>query len=259
MTPVMETAVHFYLSPHFDDAVFSCGGRIWSQGQSSEKVVVVTVFGGAPRAGTSLSSYAQGLHARWCQPIDAVQGRRVEDLRALALLGAEAAHWPYLDCIYRRTPKGDFPYAGEDALWDKIHASDTEMIAKMTRRMMELPLASGGRLYAPLGAGDHVDHRIVRQCAEACGHPLTYYEDFPYAQEAGAVKAALSEGRWQIELMDLSEQALEAKVGAIACYRSQASTFWVGRDHMATSVRAFAEESGSGAPAERYWRRVQNA
>jgi len=221
-------------------------------------VVVVTVFGGAPEAGATLSSYAQDLQARWGEPIEAVEKRRAEDGRALRPLGAVSTHWPYLDCIYRQTSEGDSPYAGEEALWGKIDASDAEMIGELGRRIAALPLGSDGRLYVPLGVGRHVDHRIVRQAAELSGHPLTYYEDFPYARDPGAVRAALSHDRWEPELVGLSEQALEAKAAAIACYSSQISTFWAGRDHMAASIRAFAEETGRGAPAERYWRRVQH-
>lgn len=258
MTPVAETAVHFYLSPHFDDAVFSCGGRIWTQGQASEKVVVVTVFGGAPEAGAALSSYAQELQARWGEPVAGARRRQAEDVRAITLLGATRMHWPYLDCIYRRTPGGDLPYVGEDALRGEIDASDADLIGELGRRIAALPLVSDGRLYVPLGVGRHVDHRIVRRAAELSGHPLSYYEDFPYARDGRAVKAALAHAAWRPEVAELSEQALRAKIAAMACYGSQLSTFWASRDHMAASVQAFAEETGRGVPAERYWRRAQH-
>lgn len=258
MTPVAETAVHFYLSPHFDDAVFSCGGRIWTQGQAGEKVVVVTVFGGAPEAGAALSSYAQELQARWGEPVEGVRRRQVEDVRAITLLGAMRTYWPYLDCIYRRTSRGDLPYVGEDALWGKIDTSDADLIGELGRRIAALPLVSDGRLCVPLGVGGHVDHRIVRQAAELSGHPLTYYEDFPYARDGLAVKAALAHAAWEPEVVELSDQALRAKIAAMACYGSQLSTFWAGHDHMAASVRASAEETGRGAPAERYWRRAEH-
>jgi hypothetical protein len=52
----------------------------------------------------------------------------------------------------------------------------------------------------------------------------------------------------------LCEEALASKVAAIACYRSQLGTFWPGQAEMATSVRTFAERTGGGVPAERYWK-----
>jgi LmbE family N-acetylglucosaminyl deacetylase len=250
-----EPALHLYLSPHFDDAVFSCGGRIWRQAQSGERVKVVTVFGGAPDPASPLSPYARELHARW-GGLEAVQQRRAEDVEALAFLGTEPIHWPYLDCIYRRAPEGDFPYASEEALWGDVHPSEAALIEELAHRIRALPLASGGRLYAPLGIGDHVDHRIVRRAAEGSGQPLTCYEDFPYAQDPRAVKAALTPDPWEPELVPLSEQALRAKVAAIACYGSQISTFWGSQDAVDATVRAFAEQTGQSEPAERYWHPV---
>jgi hypothetical protein len=82
---------------------------------------------------------------------------------------------------------------------------------------------------------------------------LTYYEDFPYAQDSQAVKAALTPGLWEPELVPLSEQALRAKIAAIGCYGSQISTFWGSREVVNTTVRAFAEQTGQGELAERYW------
>ena len=44
-------------------------------------------------------------------------------------------------------------------------------------------------LVATLGAGGHVDHRLVRLAAEAVhGAGLLYYEDYPYAAKWRAVR-----------------------------------------------------------------------
>jgi len=250
----MNTYAHVYLSPHLDDAVLSCGGRIWQQVQAGERVLVITVFAGTPALGTPLSPFAQELHARWGHPAYATTKRQEEDLAALALLGAEAVHWPYTDCIYRQTPDGRFPYASEEALWGEVHPAEKGLVAELSARLAALPLIQNGAVYAPLGVGHHVDHQIVRRAAEVSGHTLTYYEEFPYAEDPQAVQAALLKGRWQAELVLLSEEALEARIAAIACYRSQLSTFWADVVEMAAAVRAFAEQIGGGRPAERYWR-----
>lgn len=246
---------HVYLSPHLDDVVLSCGGRIWQQTQAEAPVLVITVFAGSPAPSAPLSPFAQTLHARWGNPADAVAARRREDRAALSALGAEAAHWPYADCIYRQAPDGAFPYASEDALWGPIHPAEQRLIEELAARMRDLA-ANEGTLYAPLAVGRHVDHRIVRQAAERAEKGLIYYEDFPYAEDRAAVAAALepSAGAWRQERVALSPQALEAKIAAIACYRSQVSTFWEAEDAMASHVRAFAERVGEDGPAERYWR-----
>jgi LmbE family N-acetylglucosaminyl deacetylase len=245
---------HIYLSPHLDDVALSCGGRIWQQTRVGERVAVVTVFAAAPEPDAQLSSYARGLHARWGQLKEAVQQRQEEDRQALLLLGAEPLHWPYTDCIYRRTPGGDFPYSGEEALWGEIHPSEADLVEELADRIQALPLLTRGVLYVPLAVGRHVDHRIVRQAAEGSDRPLTYYEDFPYAEDRGAVDIARAGGAWKAELLPLSQEALEAKISAIARYRSQISTFWGSTTQMVAAVRAFAKRTGSGGLAERHWR-----
>jgi len=244
---------HVYLSPHLDDAVLSCGGRIGEQARAGEQVLVVTVFAELPAPGTPLSPFAQELHTRWGYPADAALRRQREDQAALATLGADPLHWPYADCVYRQTPDGHFPYASEEALWGAVHPTEERLVAELAARLATLPLVPGSAVYAPLGAGHHVDHQIVRRAAEACGASVVYYEDFPYAEDPHAVCAQLVGAQWRTELVPLSEEALKAKIAAIACYRSQISTFWTSLTEMSEAVRAFAEAVGDGRPAERYW------
>ena len=249
----MNVYDHIYLSPHLDDAVLSCGGSIWEQVKAGESVLVTTMFGGTPDPSLSLSPFAQQLHVRWGHLADAAAERQEEDLAALALLGADAAQWPYTDCIYRRISDGRFPYASEEALWGDVHPAEEGLILELVDRLAALPLTRDGVISAPLGIGHHVDHQIVRRVAESCS-PGVYYEDFPYAEDPQAVQALLEQGRWRAELMQLSEEALEAKIAATACYRSQLSTFWTDEAEMAVMMRAFAGKVGDGRPAERYWK-----
>jgi len=245
---------HVYLSPHLDDVALSCGGRIWQQARAGERVLVVTVFAGAPGPGAALSPFARKLHARWGSQANAVARRREEDRAALAILGAEGVRWPYADCVYRQISDGSFPYSSEEALWGEVHPAEEQMMKELTARLAALSLARSDALYAPLAVGHHVDHQVVRRMVEASRCTTIYYEDFPYAEDRQEREFALEERRWRRDLVPLSSEALEAKVAAIGCYRSQISTFWAGREEMAAQVRAFAERTGGGRPAERYWR-----
>jgi LmbE family N-acetylglucosaminyl deacetylase len=272
---VVKTRTHVYLSPHLDDAVLSCGGRIWQQAQAGERVLVVTIFAGVPSLDAPLSPFAQALHALWGLA-DAIAARREEDAAALALLQAEATYWPYLDCIYRRAPDGSFFCDSEEALFGEVHPAEGALIAKLAGRFRTLAREQGGTLYAPLAVGHHVDHQIVRR-AVAGIDDVVYYEDYPYAEkpealgdvgQIGNLPYIFSEQQWQAELVALSPQALEAKIAAIACYSSQLEALgWADAAEMAAAVRtfagrafagrAFAERIGGDGPAERYWRRVE--
>jgi LmbE family N-acetylglucosaminyl deacetylase len=150
-------------------------------------------------------------------------------------------------------------------------------------------MAPGGRVYAPLAAGGHIDHRLVRQAAEdwwasridqgaiSWGHSaenapetgvqsaskdfssklksLIYYEDYPYTEQAERLVTVLGDGHWwRAERIPLDEPSMAAKIAAVGRYRSQISTFFQGLDEMAERLRAYARRAGSGEEsAERYW------
>ncbi len=215
------------------------------------RVQVVTVFAGGP--GGKLSPFAHSLHQRWGLGTDAPSARREEDRAALALVGAEPVHWDLPDCVYRSVADGAFLYPDEGALWGPLHPADRPLLEELSRRIGTLP--ADAALCVPLGAGGHVDHRLVRQAAERTGRPLLYYEEYPYAEGAATVGVALGGDSWEPEVVFLDEEALAAKVAAVACYRSQLSTFWTDGAEMEARIRAYALRVGGGQPAERYWRR----
>lgn len=256
--PSMTAHTHLYISPHLDDATLSCGGRIWQQAQAGERVSIVTIFAGAPAPDAPLSPFAQEMHERW-ELADPVAARREEDAAALALLGAEGGYWPYVDCIYRRALDGSFLCDGEEALFGEIHPAESALIAELASRFRTLAQEPGGTIYAPLAVGHHVDHQIVRRAvAELEG--VVYYEDYPYAAKPETLETALGAERWQSELVSLSQEALETKIAAIACYGSQLTSLeWADAAEMAAAVRAFVNQTGDGAPAERYRRFIEGS
>ena len=249
-----------YLSPHLDDAVLSCGGRIWQETQSGREVLVVTVFTGDPPADANLTSFAQELHDDWELGHRAPRHRRAEDRVALETLGAEALHWEFLDCIYRVDSTGENLYGDGDALWGPIHPADSERIDAIVHQIERLIADRDPEIVvAPLGVGRHVDHRIVRQAAQQtmatqADGELIFFEDYPYADEPEAVSQALEGGSYESEIVHLGEEALERKTNAIAQYRSQISMLFEDLDEMVERTRAYASRVGEGAPAERYWR-----
>lgn len=241
------------LSPHLDDAVLSCGGAIARWTRAGRRVLVVTPMAGD--APTSASDYAQSLRTRWELAQDAEAARRAEDLAACALLSAAALHGPFPDCIYRGNRQGVMFYNSDDEIFGPVHPEDQELVEAVTQFLAGLP--TGGRILAPLTVGNHVDHVIVRQAAERLwGEALLYYEDFPYAQEPGAVEAVLARGgSWVSHVEPVDEPALRAKIDAIRAYRSQLSTFWTDETDLEVQVRNFLTRVGG----ERFWRRAGHA
>jgi LmbE family N-acetylglucosaminyl deacetylase len=98
-----------YISPHFDDAVLSCGGLIWEQTQASIPVEIWTINAGDPPLET-VSELITRVHAMWKtgSPQETVRQRRIEDQNAAKQVGAKLIHYPMVDAIYRSSNLGDF-------------------------------------------------------------------------------------------------------------------------------------------------------
>ncbi|MBI3244271.1 MAG: PIG-L family deacetylase [Chloroflexi bacterium] len=208
-----------FISPHFDDAVFSCGGQIYDRARRGERVVVATICAAPPPAG-QLSPFAASLHERWSQSGLFNFDRAAEDRAALAVLGATPVHLNFHDCIYRRAPEGDWLYDSEAAIFGKLSPRESAMADEVAAALAAVgPLAPGAEIYLPFGVGNHVDHQLARLAAERwlsqTGQSFHHYADYPYAQSvAGGAEVAIT------------ESAKKAKLQAVRAYTSQLSSFW---------------------------------
>lgn len=256
---------HLYLSPHLDDAALSCGGLIAAQQLAGQPVLIVTFCTAAPPVSGPFSTLAQAFHAAWGLPPEAVVAARLrEDAAALAILGADGLWVGGLDAIYRH------PHAytdraslfGSPASDDPFGPQLEALIATLRARM---PAA---RVYAPLGIGNHVDHQLVHHAAlaSANGHPITLYEDLPYATRPQALEARLASlPPGLCPHIAVIEATLGAKVRAVNAYTSQLSelaTSQLGQpvtdpiaasQIMGTALQHYAMSVGNGLAAERLW------
>lgn len=201
------------LSPHLDDAVWSCFAIL----SGDAPVEVATIFAGIPPA-------EPGWWDRQCGITDSaehVRNRRAEDTAVLASLGRHARHLPLLDDQYR-----DAPVPAE------------RVVEELVR---ELPAVS--RAYAPGGIGDHPDHLIGRDAGlllARLGVPTTLYADYCYCTREGwptwvaengrpeadeqwrrVLGAALGDRIARPDVHRLSEPQSEAKLAAMRGYVTQ--------------------------------------
>src|SRR5262249_48498995 len=96
---------YVFLSPHYDDAIGSCGGTIARMVGRAPRVVTGTRFGGDAPAPSS--DFASLLHRRWRLEADPVGARRREDIAASGVLGCRAEWLPLPDAIYRTDAAGE--------------------------------------------------------------------------------------------------------------------------------------------------------
>lgn len=247
-----------FLSPHPDDAVLSCGGTIFQLAENGRRPLVITICGGDRSADAPLSDFARALHTRWQLGDDAPAARRDEDRAACDRLGAMVSHLPFADAVYRIDPASRQPlYASEEAIFGEVRDRGLiDLVAAALRSKLQPVGLSAVRLFVPLTAGRHVDHQITRAAAERLNIDLIYYEDYPYAEQADRLAPVWGQDRWESELIELSDAALQARIEAFLRHRSQISTFYRDAEEVAQRLRAYASSIGPGRPAERYWRRA---
>jgi LmbE family N-acetylglucosaminyl deacetylase len=247
------------LSPHFDDAALSCGGLIRQLVLEETQVLVVTIFAGEPPL-ADISPFAASMHARWGDVAHPSTMRREEDRKAMDLLGADYLHLAYPDAIYR-SAHGSFLYNSDEDLFGSLRPEDMGLVSQVAASVGGIGPFRDTTIYAPLAVGNHVDHQLVRDAILSLDAPpstVVFYEDYPYVEEPGALTQtleALGPEQWELELRELDEQCVKAKIAAIAAYQSQMTTLFDSEQVMAQRVRDYVRAvSPENRLAERYWR-----
>ncbi|GAP15369.1 uncharacterized protein, LmbE homolog [Longilinea arvoryzae] len=231
-----------FLSPHLDDAVLSCGGMIWQQIQAGGRVEIWTVCAGEPPAGPP-PEFAVQIEKRWRTGTQSVAARRAEDIAACERLGVQAVHLDLPDCIYRRLPDGSPLVNGEEDLWQPLPDTELPRVDELAGLLARC-LPTRCRLAAPLSMGDHIDHRLVRTAALKLKRAIHFYADFPYAAHSNMNLRSYIQSDWRRERFTVSEAALDAWQSAVACYASQLSSFWSGKDEMRAALRRYSQQGG---------------
>lgn len=230
---------HLVLSPHPDDAVWSVGGRIGWWARAGRSVTVVTVFDGS-RTGPLPGSWRE---------IAEPGIRRAEDVSAVSCLGAKLVSLGLPEAALR-SDRGVPRYASQLRLFGPVCPQDQALSVEAAQVVVGM-LEPGTVLHAPLAAGNHVDHRLVKAAAAALasrGAKVSFYEDFPYRLRP-ADHAGLRSVHAPVDLVSW--------LGAAACYRSQVRAIFHSADKFRTALMSRAEEYGRAANrkyADRFWK-----
>lgn len=206
------------LSPHLDDAAFSCGGLLASLAQADWRVVMATLFTGSVAEPSGFALACQ-LDKGLGPEVDYMALRRDEDVRAAAALGiAPPVHLPFREAPHRG-------YGSAPELFSDTRADDG-IVADLAPALADLLAAERPDLIlAPQAIGGHVDHvqavRALRRLDVSA--PILWWRDFPYTVREAAPKqplaglfAALAE-----TTVRLDPDAQARKREACAAYASQ--------------------------------------
>ncbi|QRE73708.1 PIG-L deacetylase family protein [Methylobacterium aquaticum] len=226
------------LSPHLDDAAFSCGGTLAQLAQGGWRVVMVTLLTASVPDPTGFALACQ-LDKGLGPEIDYMALRRDEDRAAAALLGlTPPVHVALTEAPHRGYASAPELFAGtrpDDPLADDL--------GPVLARLMEE--AAPDLLLAPQGVGGHVDHvqlvRALTALAPAC--PILWWRDFPYTVRHPDPKEPFREAFADLApvTVRLSPQEEAAKHAACAAYASQIGFQFGGPAGLA--VRLSAEEA----------------
>lgn len=190
------------ISPHCDDAVFSCGEMLANCPGS----VVITALAGRPPPAQPLTEWDAASGFQLGE--DVMGRRREEDGNALALLGAKPVWLDFCDAQYRCSPRVE------------------ELAEGLERALRDTGL---DRVFIPLGLF-HSDHRLTHDAAMLAVRRHSAWRIFFYADALYRRLDALLQER----LRTLQEQGLRLqacrfplsrrialKTRAIHCYPSQ--------------------------------------
>lgn len=245
-----------FFQPHSDDVALSCGGTVALCARAGRRAHLLSVFSGQvldPMVG----SLAREKHARWnLHDVDALfETRRAEDSEAVEALGCSVRWLEMPDAIYRGKR-----YPSNDELFGPLHEEEHDIARHLLVEVENLPeWQANFTAFVPLATGDHVDHQIVFELGALlarAGYPVFAYEDTPYAihspQGVHRRIAALAGRLGDPFAVDIHE-TLEARLEAIAAYRSQLPVIFRFTQDWRGAVSEFSRSRGNGSPAERFW------
>lgn len=211
------------VSPHFDDAVLSCG-RLLSARSGSH---VVTVFSSGPRGRHRLTAWDR--MSGFSPHDDVIAARRSEDDAALSSLRAQGHRLGMRESQYRRRW-----WPARLVRFDPRRATtgdDEALVAEVAKRLLQVVNQLDVRVWlVPLGLL-HPDHVVTAKAslvtaARIPGIDWIAYEDLPYGVEHPELVATalqdLRDAGWQTEEYGLpGPEGEEHKRAAVHCYRSQ--------------------------------------
>lgn len=248
---------HVYISPHLDDAVFSCGGALARHVASGGRALVVTLCTAVPPPDGPFSNLAHEFHGEWgLSPEEVVTARLREDQVAMARLGVDYVYIGMMDALYRHPEAYNSRASifGTPAADDPLHRPLAQFLAMLRERMPD------AMFYVPLGAGKHVDHQITFMAAlNALGEGVAFYEEIPYVLQPDVLQQRLNEldAPFVASIINI-DHGLVRKIRAAAAYESQLDVLFGGPAAMEQLLHDYAEDvrPEAGTYGERLWLRV---
>jgi len=209
------------LSPHLDDAAFSCGGTLARLVQAGWEVTLCTVFTRSMPAPTGFALACQtdkGLPPA----ADYMAIRRAEDAEACAALGVRPLWLEWAEAPHRG-------YHDAAALFGPPHEAD--LAHGLADWLPDLP---ADLVLAPQAIGGHVDHVLLVNALRRERRPVLWWTDFPYASRTDAARPFAAAMAGLAECAVVGDAG--ARLAACGCYRTQLSFQFGGAAGLAAAL-----------------------
>jgi LmbE family N-acetylglucosaminyl deacetylase len=240
-----------FFSPHFDDAIFSCGGSIINHIKYGDQVYVVTVFSAIPEE-ENFNKFSSQIATR-----ELFEKRRKENSEILENINVKVVNFDYLDAIFRKNDLGGYLCS----FWSDVfhfsrnkHKEEKVLCDLLEKRISELIKENPRIIYLPLSLGNHIDHVMVNYIGQKIGNndhefDIYYYEDLPYASEY------LEGSDWLANYLEARTENIDIskKLSLVSAYKNSLE---IGDDGLLTieSIKNYAHKiSTEDGPHERFW------
>lgn len=206
----------YFISPHFDDAVFS-SGAIMRYLSRYTKIVVVNVF---TRGGKKPYTLSANTYLKQCGYNDAQKlfvDREAEDAKVFTNLADTVINLGFVDALYRKKPEEDllskvfgniaelkvlYPTYRFHIVSGNVAKKDVETIVQIKKKLSEIVTTNNSVVFCPLGVGNHIDHVITKIASEKLATQIIYWSDFPYNLHATLDTSALESFHFDQDLKE---------------------------------------------------------
>ncbi len=188
--------VCIFISPHFDDAVLSCGNLIDVIAKKN-RVEVINIFTKADTNSNSRSAMKFLKASGYTDANVFFDQREKEDLGIFTGIGIKTYNLGYRDSLWRKKESKNaivkfiyryIPFIGNiyptfkrNVMSGNINKKDYKNCRKIKKDITNILTSKPGNItFFPAAIGGHVDHVILKKIGLGFGDSVIFYADYPY-------------------------------------------------------------------------------
>ena len=221
---ITTNRIRIVLSPHLGDATLSVGGLLAKSTHSANSPLIATIFAGIPKTPTSTT---WDTKSGFKDSSEAMARRLVENNDSAYVLGSQYVNFGYLDSQYRGP-------TATTTLVNKITADIIKLIGNYDTSTSSIEIYGPAIFPTKIEPYDNaILHnaymKVIEQYKPRGRITFFVYEDFPYAQTAGAQKVDITKTlrtnapqfSYAPIYIPLTEDVISTKKDSLQSYDSQ--------------------------------------